>query len=823
MTSHKNSDKNSKYSSVFLSYSRKDKEFVEKLVGKLRENGVEVWLDEDKLGLGEWFIQKIADEIEKADFFAVVWSQNAFESKFVKKEIGLALTKEFNKDIVFILPILFENIELPTVLQGKNYVSFTSPENFEKSFQKLLNALEKKDEEEFDSDKFYPTKFIPDLKFFVGRTQLLEDLQTQLNSTHRASIHDISGLGKTFTTYKFADLHQNKYDKIFFVRANKEEMTQSLAEIAVLLNPSLKDEPDQSKQAQGFKNWLEENENWLVIYDNVDEPIKLNPFVPLNKKGDCIFTSNFVAIKYLGKEISIEKLDKTDAKQLLFSRADDNPDSQIEFSSAEEENAFEKIIEEIDGLPVSLNTTGAFISKNRISFAEFERKMQRTPEILVKNEDGFDNYQNKSALKAFSIAIDDISEKKDEDEFEDSPDLAQKLLFAVGFIAPDNILEILLQKILREITEIDFESEDNEDLWIEIRRKLHEYDLLKYRNKIFRTHRLIQKVIQLKPSIDEQKIIFSAVLRAIDSVFPFSNYGNWEECDLYLPHSISAVKFAESLNLSSEEIARNYYKIGKHFRERVQYQSAIEYLNKAIAEYQKLFGRENTNLAACLNELAIVCHSQGKYEDAVVLYKEALIIDENTIGKENSIYALRLNNLAFVYQLQDKNDEAIKLLKQSLAIIEKTISKEHPDYAICLGNLAKIYTSQGEFELAEKNNLEALKIFEESVGKLHPYYATCLGDLANVYYSQAKYDEAVKLLKQALGIAEKTINKKHPEYAVRLSNLASVYYSQGKYDEALELFEEALRVCEKTLPENHPYVLQISSSVARCLEKLGEK
>ncbi|MGC2235144.1 MAG: toll/interleukin-1 receptor domain-containing protein [Pyrinomonadaceae bacterium] len=244
-----------------MSYSRKDKDFVDKLVERLKEKGVEVWLDEDKLETGAWFIQKLSEAIDKSDFFAVVLSQNALESKFVKKELDLALNKEFNKDIVFVLPLLLEKIELPSFLPGKNYRDFTSPEIFEESFQKLLKELEKEVVEEPPSDKFYPNKFIPDLKFFVGRTKLLGDLETQLNLTHRASIHDISGLGKTFSTYRFADIHQNKYDKIFFVRATKEEMMQSLAEIGVLLNPSLKDVQDQSKQALGFKDWLEENEN----------------------------------------------------------------------------------------------------------------------------------------------------------------------------------------------------------------------------------------------------------------------------------------------------------------------------------------------------------------------------------------------------------------------------------------------------------------------------------------------------------------------------------------------------------------------------------
>ena len=79
------------------------------------------------------------------------------------------------------------------------------------------------------NQKFYPAPFLPDLKFFVGREELLKQIKATLKKDHRAAIHDISGLGKTFTTYKFAEDNQENYEKIFFIRATREEMLESLA------------------------------------------------------------------------------------------------------------------------------------------------------------------------------------------------------------------------------------------------------------------------------------------------------------------------------------------------------------------------------------------------------------------------------------------------------------------------------------------------------------------------------------------------------------------------------------------------------------------
>ncbi len=211
------------------------------------------------------------------------------------------------------------------------------------------------------NQKLYPNYFLPELKFFVGRTEVLQKIKETLAAGHRAAIHDISGLGKTFTTYKFANDNKNNYDKIFFIRATKEEMMESLAKCGEMLDPQLGSVQEQREKALGFKQWLEENENWLVVYDNVDEPKELFPFVPVSRNGDCLFTSNFREVTALGTEINITKLSKTDAEILLFSRANNQPYLPLEIGG-EEKESFDHLIDEIDGLPLTLNSTGAYIS-----------------------------------------------------------------------------------------------------------------------------------------------------------------------------------------------------------------------------------------------------------------------------------------------------------------------------------------------------------------------------------------------------------------------------------------------------------------------------
>ena len=690
-----------------------------------------------------------------------------------------------------------------------------------------------------ECNKFYPNPFFPDLSYFEGRGRLLNNLKKQLDRTSRASIHDISGIGKTFSSYKFADVGQVEYEKIFFVRANKDEMLSSLAEMAILLNPQLKDEPNQSKLAEVFRSWLEDNENWLVIYDNVDLPEDLKPYVPTSLNGDCLFTSNFDEVKNLGAIVEINKLTKPQSKRLLYSRSTNTPHKNPTYKNAQDQKGFDEIINEIDGHPLALNTTGAFISKNRISFQKFAKKLENEPNIILENEDGFDNYQRKSVLKAFSIAIDDISETKQEDKFAESSILARKILNMVSFIAPEEIPEEFLRTSFEKLTEpttffqklretmfgTKQKDRKNEKLWDELRLKLFEYDLLKYNEKqtTLKTHRLVQKVIQSKLTESEETELLQTTAVVIDELFEFHTHETKESCELYTPHAIELTKKNKKSKLYSEEIARIFYKIGIHLRETIKYQESIKYYQKAIGSFEQLFNRVNENVATCLNNLAVVYQAQGRYEEAIEKYEEAKKIGEQTIGKEHPNYATRLNNLAVVYQAQGRYEEAIEKYEEAIKIGEQTIGKEHPNYAKRLNNLAVVYKAQGRYEEAIEKYEQAIKIDEQTIGKEHPEYAIRLNNLAGVYKAQGRYEEAIEKFEQAIKIDEQTIGKEHPEYAIRLNNLAVVYQAQGRYEEAIEKYEEAVRIFVESLGGNHPSTQTVKGNLEFCLEEMESK
>lgn len=131
-----------KYHGIFLSHTAVDKPFVRQLRKDLLAHGVpRVWLDEAEIEIGDSLIAKIDEGMNLSRYIAVVLSKKSINAPWVKKELDLAMNREISSGEVVVLPLLYEECELPSFLQGKLYADFSKPEDYETVLGKLLRRL----------------------------------------------------------------------------------------------------------------------------------------------------------------------------------------------------------------------------------------------------------------------------------------------------------------------------------------------------------------------------------------------------------------------------------------------------------------------------------------------------------------------------------------------------------------------------------------------------------------------------------------------------------------------------------------------------------
>jgi hypothetical protein len=124
---------------IFISYSRKDSEFVNRLMPALEQYGFPTWSDIHGITGGDVWKATISRAVRECDAFLVVLSPQSADSENVAKELAVA-TKHARR----ILPVLYQACKIPDKMEYDlaelQWADF-SEHPFHEAFEELVRAL----------------------------------------------------------------------------------------------------------------------------------------------------------------------------------------------------------------------------------------------------------------------------------------------------------------------------------------------------------------------------------------------------------------------------------------------------------------------------------------------------------------------------------------------------------------------------------------------------------------------------------------------------------------------------------------------------------
>ncbi|HVQ38215.1 MAG TPA: toll/interleukin-1 receptor domain-containing protein [Pyrinomonadaceae bacterium] len=127
---------------VFLCHSSSDKPFIRELAMALVKNGVKVWIDEAEISIGESLTGKIESGISGSKYLIAVLSNNSINSQWCAEELGIAMADQLAQKGIVVLPVLIEECEIPSFLQGKRYADFRKADDFDRAVAELCAAIQ---------------------------------------------------------------------------------------------------------------------------------------------------------------------------------------------------------------------------------------------------------------------------------------------------------------------------------------------------------------------------------------------------------------------------------------------------------------------------------------------------------------------------------------------------------------------------------------------------------------------------------------------------------------------------------------------------------
>jgi hypothetical protein len=161
-------------------------------------------------------------------------------------------------------------------------------EGKENAVKRLLSALEGQTTESSLAmfDIVFSLSEVNAVEHFVAREEELTQIRKELtrgSGRRTAVIHGLGGMGKTQLAVAYAKLHRNDHSAIFWLNARDESsLKQSFAAAAerileyhptaVYVKQAV--ESDDLDVIRAVRQWLDlpKNDDWLIIYDNYDNP-----------------------------------------------------------------------------------------------------------------------------------------------------------------------------------------------------------------------------------------------------------------------------------------------------------------------------------------------------------------------------------------------------------------------------------------------------------------------------------------------------------------------------------------------------------------------
>jgi hypothetical protein len=122
---------------VFISYSRTDGEFVDKLEPDLRQQGFQTWVDRRRLEGGQVWDAEIRDALDNAAVIVLILTPDALKSRWVRTEYEYGIRRR--KPII---PVMFYPCpSLPRSLSRLQILDFKVGVNYDDKYRFAIGQL----------------------------------------------------------------------------------------------------------------------------------------------------------------------------------------------------------------------------------------------------------------------------------------------------------------------------------------------------------------------------------------------------------------------------------------------------------------------------------------------------------------------------------------------------------------------------------------------------------------------------------------------------------------------------------------------------------
>lgn len=642
---------------------------------------------------------------------------------------------------------------------------------------------------------------------FVGRTELLEQLHSQLDQPGTTAVlpealHGLGGVGKTQTVVEYIYRHAADYDLIWWLSA--ERLTQIRAGFVELARQmSLPTAPTAEAAVATVVDALRRRSpfsRWLLVFDNADRPDDLRPFIPATG-GHVIVTSRNPDWSGIARTVEVDLFTRRESEELLRKRDD-----------AIDERDADLLAEALGDLPLAIEQASAWRSQTGMPVREYVELLKAGRSELLETSD-----RSVTDLPVAAVWNVTLSRLRSEHP------AALQLLQICAFFGPEPIS----RDYFSHARGIPVPEELRDAIMdpIKLNRAIREfsrYSLAKidHRRNTLQLHRLVQTVLRNQVPAEEHEEMRHIVHLLLASGAPSdpTESENWPRYENMLPH----FAISGAARCDDEWVRRVSVHLIQYLLNIGDYEGARDISGEAWQELTSKLGETHLDTLQMARQHGIAVRRFGRLHEARELNQRTYRLLAEQVDADSEHLMTMADVLATDQRVHGEFAQELETRKDVHARARRLLGEDDPETLRYAFNYCGALRLAGEFSQARDLDDQTWRKRIELLGGDNVATMSSLNALAIDVRECGQYWEAERVQSEALAKEQRLFGDDHAVTRAARRSLAVAKLRTGDYQAAHELTVDCHERAVRRLGPVHEDSATTLMNVSASHRKLGE-
>lgn len=290
-----------------------------------------------------------------------------------------------------------------------------------------------------------------------------------------------------------------------------------------------------------------------------------------------------------------------------------------------------------------------------------------------------------------------------------------------------------------------------------------------------------------------------------------------EEIEKKLIFYNKRIKLIQNVEGYLLEKVKTYINIGVQYEYLEEYNKTLKYYKKALDIVKSNKHKfEEASLLRIYGNLSVVYSRVKKHEKALYYCEKELKIAEKIFSRDNLEVASVYNDVGFVNFNIGNNKKALEYYEKALEIKESNLKKNNIEILLLYNRIANVYFNLNEYEKVLNFSEKAINLNKSREKNFYYYKALSYSNMSSAYKYLREKEKAIEYSEKAKDILFELFGSERIELANIYTNLGILYLELNQTKKSLEYLEMALKIFKDKYNSNHINTRTTERFIKKC-------